>query len=134
MAPPTVPLEETREITQVEREDPLVDNEKQAAWQKHNESTADLKKLILQIDRLAHLARMLPEGLALSPPPGQFIISSILQLVALGIAVAFGIYAVKSVRVANEANTFAVQALTEAKLANQIAMLSICASLNEDVS
>ena len=72
------------------------------------------------------------EGVTLTPPLGEFIISSVLQLLALCIAIAFGIFAVKSVTVATQANSYAIQALAEARLANQIALLAICAA-NDDV-
>src|SRR5271170_7829680 len=52
----------------------------------------------------------------ISPPIGEFFINFLLQLVALGAAIAFGIYAVKSVTVGSIANQQAV-------IANQIAIL-----------
>lgn len=69
----------------------------------------------------------------LSPPLGQFFINIILQIAAFAAAIAFGVFAVKSIdiaRTANDysarANSLADQALEEARVANQVAMLSIC--------
>ncbi|KAG8530611.1 uncharacterized protein KY384_004649 [Bacidia gigantensis] len=67
----------------------------------------------------------------LSPPVGQFIISAILQLAAFAVAISFGIFAVKSVRIANAANQYASQALRETQLSNRIALLAICASATD---
>lgn len=69
----------------------------------------------------------------LSPPLGQFFINMILQLAAFAAAIAFGVFAVKSIdiaRTANEyaasANRYAAQALGEARVANQVALLAVC--------
>jgi len=43
-------------------------------------------------------------------------------------AIAFGIYAVKSVRVGNVANQYAGQAAQQAAIANQLALLAVCLS------
>jgi hypothetical protein len=40
----------------------------------------------------------------LSPPLGQFVINTILQIAAFAVAIAFGIYAVKSVTVGSDVN------------------------------
>lgn len=69
----------------------------------------------------------------LSPPLGQFFINMILQIAAFAAAIAFGVFAVKSIniaRTANEysasANSYAARALEEARVANQVAMLAVC--------
>lgn len=62
----------------------------------------------------------------LSPPLGQFFINMILQIATFGAAIAFGIFAVKSINIARTANSYAAQALEEARVANQVAMLGIC--------
>ena len=69
----------------------------------------------------------------LTPPLGQFFINMILQIAAFAAAIAFGVFAVKSIdiaRTANEysasANSYAAQALEEARVANQVAMLAVC--------
>lgn len=131
------PAEEVRATTALHEEESRSLAEKPPSsnpWVKNGEvdeqqSTATSP----HIHPLVELQQQFPQGLALSPPLGELIISSLLQVLALGVAVAFGVYAVKSVRVASEANSFAVQALAEARLANQIAMLSICTSMKDDV-
>lgn len=78
--------------------------------------------------------RLLNETRAtLTPPLGQFFINMILQIAAFAAAIAFGVFAVKSIdiaRTANKysasANSYAAQALEEAHVANQIAMLAVC--------
>lgn len=69
----------------------------------------------------------------LSPPLGQFFINMILQLAAIAAAIAFGVFAVKSIDIARTANgyaktanSYAAQALEEARVANQVALLAIC--------
>lgn len=69
----------------------------------------------------------------LTPPLGQFFINMILQIAAFVAAIAFGVFAIKSIdiaRTANEysarANGYAAEALEEARLANQVAMLAVC--------
>ncbi|KAG8526597.1 uncharacterized protein KY384_008798 [Bacidia gigantensis] len=69
-----------------------------------------------------------PHKTTISPPIGQFAISAVLQLAAFAVAISFGIFAVKSVRISNEANRYASEALEETRLANRIALLAICAS------
>jgi hypothetical protein len=64
----------------------------------------------------------------ISPPVGQFIINMLLQVAAFAAAIAFGIFAVKSVMVGNLANGYANQAVRLAVTANQLAMLSLCLS------
>ena len=100
----------------------------------HRSSDRTIEDLVRQLSDLVALVKAFPREISLSPPPGQFVIASLLQLIALGIAIAFGIYAVKSVRIANEANEYASQALQAAQLANQIAMFSFCASMRQSVS
>jgi hypothetical protein len=67
----------------------------------------------------------------LSPPIGQFYINLLLQAAAFAAAIAFGVYAVKSVTVGHEANTYAQQATQQASVANQLAMLALCLSINQ---
>lgn len=69
----------------------------------------------------------------LSPPLGQFFINMLLQIAAFAAAIAFGVFAVKSIdiaRTANKysasANNYAARALEEARVANQVAMLAVC--------
>lgn len=70
----------------------------------------------------------LPQVATLSPPVGQFFINSLLQGAGFVAAIAFGIYAVKSVRVGNMANQYAGQAAQQAAIANQLALLAVCLS------
>ena len=69
----------------------------------------------------------------ISPPIGQFIINMLLQVAAFAAAIAFGIFAVKSVRVGYLANPYANQAVELAATANQLAMLSLCLSSGNQV-
>lgn len=76
----------------------------------------------------------------LSPPLGQFFINTILQFAAFAVAIAFGVFAVKSIdiaRTANEysasANSYAARALEEARVANQVAMLAVCSQSDDDI-
>ena len=69
----------------------------------------------------------------LSPPLGQFVLNMILQIAALVAAIAFGVFAVKSVTVGNEANRYAIRALEEAVIANKISMLAFCFSNTNQV-
>ena len=62
----------------------------------------------------------------LSPPLGQFFINMILQIAAFAAAIAFGVFAVKSIDIARTANSYAARALEEARVANQVAMLAVC--------
>lgn len=64
----------------------------------------------------------------LSPPAGQFLINTLLQAAGFAAAIAFGVYAVKSVTVGNSANQYADQALQLAVTANQLAILAVCLS------
>jgi hypothetical protein len=70
----------------------------------------------------------LPQVVTLSPPIGQFFINSLLQGAGFVAAIAFGIYAVKSVRVGNTANQYASEAVLQAVTANQLALLAVCLS------
>lgn len=70
----------------------------------------------------------------LSPPIGQFIINTVLQISAFIAAIAFGIFAVKSVTVANDANHYAAIAVQQAVTANQLALLAVCLSSANQVS
>ena len=62
----------------------------------------------------------------LSPPLGEFFINLLLQVAGIVAAIAFGVFAVESLRVAKDANTLATQAIEEARVANQVAMLALC--------
>ena len=64
----------------------------------------------------------------LRPPIGQFVINTLLQAAAFAAAIAFGVFAIKSVNKADTANYYAAQALEEARIANQIAMIVLCTS------
>lgn len=68
----------------------------------------------------------------LTPPLGQFFINMILQIAAFVAAIAFGVFAIKSIDIARTANSYAAEALEEARLANQVAMLAVC-SQSDDV-
>jgi len=62
-----------------------------------------------------------PQVATFSPPLGQFFINALLQIAGFVAAIAFGIYAVKSVTVGNSANQYANQAVQQAVTANQFA-------------
>lgn len=70
----------------------------------------------------------------LKPPIFQFIVNLILQIAAFAVAIAFGIYAVKSVREAAVANNYANQALNTATAANKLTLLALCMTSNSAVS
>lgn len=88
-----------------------------------------------------------PQVAKLTPPLGHFIINTLLQIAAFAAAIAFGIYAVKSVTVGNdangyaaEANKYAAQAVRQAQVANelalmadQMAMISVCLATSNQV-
>lgn len=72
----------------------------------------------------------------LTPPVGQFWVNFSLQLIAIVAAIAFGIFAVKSVNVGIEANglaslsnRYAVGAIDAARTANQLALVAVCMAL-----
>ncbi|KAL9637720.1 MAG: hypothetical protein Q9164_002023 [Protoblastenia rupestris] len=81
---------------------------------------------------LAYPSMLLPSRATLTPPIGQFIINSTLQTAALAAAIAFGIFAVKSVNIAISANETAARQLDEARVANQVAFFVLCMSGNSD--
>ena len=58
----------------------------------------------------------------------QFIIISLLQAAAFAVAIAFGIFAIKSVQVGDQANRYANQAIEQALTANQLTLLTFCLS------
>ncbi|EXJ63152.1 hypothetical protein A1O7_03597 [Cladophialophora yegresii CBS 114405] len=67
------------------------------------------------------------------PPVGQFVIHTLLQIAGFAVAIAFGIYAVRSVHVAvaansfsREANSFSREAIRQALAANQLALFGAC--------
>jgi hypothetical protein len=64
----------------------------------------------------------------LSPPLGQFVVNSFLQVAALVAAVAFGVFAIRSVQLTQTANGYAVQALDQSIMANNLALVSVCLS------
>ncbi|KAI9800957.1 MAG: hypothetical protein M1833_003094 [Piccolia ochrophora] len=70
----------------------------------------------------------LPAQAILSPPLGQFLINTLLQMAALTAAIAFGVYAVKSVGLDAFSNQYSAQAVEQALIANQVAMLAVCLS------
>ncbi|ETI22983.1 hypothetical protein G647_04779 [Cladophialophora carrionii CBS 160.54] len=68
-----------------------------------------------------------------SPPVGQFVIHTLLQIAGFAVAIAFGVYAVRSVHAAvlansfsREANSFSREAIQQALAANQLALLATC--------
>ncbi|OCT54672.1 hypothetical protein CLCR_03047 [Cladophialophora carrionii] len=68
-----------------------------------------------------------------SPPVGQFVIHTLLQIAGFAVAIAFGVYAVRSVHAAvlansfsREANNFSREAIQQAFAANQLALLATC--------
>lgn len=64
---------------------------------------------------------------------GQFAISFVLQILAIAAAVAFGVFAVKSVRVGNQANGIANQGVDLTLMANKLTILTLCLSNNNSV-
>ena len=68
----------------------------------------------------------------LSPPLGQFLVNSLLQVCGFIVAVASGIFAVKSVNVSIDGNDVAVSVNNNAQAANdanRIALVDLCVSL-----
>lgn len=65
--------------------------------------------------------QVLPQVVTLSAPTGQFVINTLFQIASFAVAIAFGIYAAKSVTVANNS-------LQQAVIANQLAILAVCLS------
>ena len=51
-----------------------------------------------------------------------------MQAFGVAAAIAFGVFAVESVRQAEVANGYAAKALEQARVANEVAMLAICMS------
>lgn len=76
----------------------------------------------------------------LSPPLGQFFINLLVQVAGFAAAIAFGVYAVKSVQVGGQANV-AAQAANDiaseangiALDANRIAIIDLCLSIDNQV-
>jgi hypothetical protein len=64
----------------------------------------------------------------LRQPVAQFIINTLLQVAAFAVAIAFGIFAIKSVQVGNLANSYANQSAEQALTANQLTLLTFCFS------
>lgn len=76
----------------------------------------------------------------LRPPLVQFVVNLILQIAAFAAAIAFGVFAVKSVREAVEANAYAERALDAAQAAldaanaaNKLTLLTLCLSSESTV-
>ena len=65
------------------------------------------------------------------PPIGESFINTLLQLFVFAAAIAFGVFAIKSVNLAHEANRLAALAVREAQVANQLAMLAACSQADE---
>lgn len=57
-------------------------------------------------------------------PVAQFIINTLLQVAAFAVAIAFGIFAIKSVQVGNLANSYANQSVEQSLTANQLTLLT----------
>lgn len=57
----------------------------------------------------------------------------LVQVATLIAAVAFGVYAVKSVAVGDRANDYSTQALSESKTANQLSMVALCLAAGNQV-
>jgi hypothetical protein len=87
------------------------------------------KQSVKSIDQL----QPQPQVATLSPPVGQFVINSLLQVAGFIAAIAFGVYAVKSVDVGHSANESAGQAVQQAVIANQLAILAVCGSFRTEV-
>lgn len=83
-------------------------------------SPTPFQGLLSQKPSLAHVTR-------LSPPVGQFVINTLLQIAGFIAAIAFGIYAVQSVTVGKDANQYS-------NIANQLALLGLCLQTNNQVS
>ena len=73
----------------------------------------------------------------LSPPVGQFIISTILNILGFAAAIAFGVFAVRSVSLAiasnnaaSRANDLASMANDQSTAANQLALIALCSTAN----
>ena len=73
-------------------------------------------------------------GIRLTPPPGKFLIEIVFELVGLVAAIAFGVFAVKSVTVADQANEYSRQAILQALTSNQLTLLALCMSSGNQVS
>ncbi|KIV89964.1 hypothetical protein PV10_07317 [Exophiala mesophila] len=74
-----------------------------------------------------HVARV-------SPPVGQFVIQTLLQIAGFGVAIAFGVYAVQSVAVGNTANEYGDKSVRQAVVSNQLAMMAICLAMNNQTA
>jgi CBS domain containing-hemolysin-like protein len=69
-----------------------------------------------------------------TPPVGQFVIQTLLQIAGFAAAIAFGIYAVRSVNVATLANRYSQESIQQALAANQLALLATCLTAGTQVS
>ncbi len=80
-----------------------------------------------ETDKTPHLREQV---LDIRQPVAQFIINSLLQAAAFVVAIAFGIYAIKSVQVGDIGNHYANQAAGQALTANQLTLLTFCFAMN----
>jgi hypothetical protein len=83
--------------------------------------TVTREKIRKSIDKNSVTAASSKRSSIILPAPGQFVINSLLQVAGFIAAIAFGIYAVRSVHVRKEANS-------DSTTANQLAILSLCLS------
>ena len=79
-----------------------------------------------QLAQDIHWQRPSRQVLKTSPPWGQFVINTLLQIAGFGAATAFGIFAVRSVGVGDTGNQFAHLSLLQAIAANRLTILTFC--------
>ena len=94
-----------------------------------NDSSPEMNQAVIVNDSGTDASRDTPaedrnheaatEVATLSPPIGQFVMSTILNIAGIVAAVAFGVFAVRSVALTAEANT-------QSKISNQMALTSFC--------
>ncbi|MCJ1237011.1 hypothetical protein MMC14_004995 [Varicellaria rhodocarpa] len=91
----------------------------------------------LRINPEVHQLRT--EVARLTPPVGQFIISTVLNVLGFAAAIAFGVFAVRSVSLAiasnnaaSRANDLASVANDQSIVANRVALISYCSSTKDD--
>jgi hypothetical protein len=103
----------------------------------------------IQEKLISDLRAQLLKGVELRQPAAQFFINTLLQLAAFAAAIAFGVFAIKSVQEANrandlasesnklaiaannmafQANNIADESIDMARLANQLTFLALCLS------
>ena len=71
------------------------------------------------------------EVTTLSPPIGQFIVNTILNVFGVAAAIAFGLFAVHSVQLASNANKLAAIANNQSEVNNQMALINFCLPKND---